>query len=133
MFDYLFFDLDGTLTDPAEGIINSFIHALKFYGIEIPSYEKLCTYIGPPLPATFRNEYGFSQGKQSAALYFGAGGVCAVPVARCQRAAAHGYARRAFAHAGRSGRSSGAAVSVQQTLRGLACSLTSIDEEKSNE
>ena len=37
----------------------------------------------------------------------------AVPVARCQRAAAHGYARRAFAHAGRSGRSSGAADAIR--------------------
>ena len=34
MFEYLFFDLDGTLTDPAEGITNSFIHALKYFGID---------------------------------------------------------------------------------------------------
>ena len=38
MFDYLFFDLDGTLTDPALGITNSFKYALKFFGREIPSY-----------------------------------------------------------------------------------------------
>lgn len=59
MFDYLFFDLDGTLTDPALGITNSFIHALKYYGLEIPSYEKLCSFIGPPLIQTFEKEYGF--------------------------------------------------------------------------
>ena len=35
MFDYIFFDLDGTLTDPALGITNSFIHALKYFGIEM--------------------------------------------------------------------------------------------------
>lgn len=68
MFDYLFFDLDGTLTDPAQGITNSFIHALKFYGIEIPSYEKLCTYIGPPLVTTFQKEYGFSEEKSMEAV-----------------------------------------------------------------
>ena len=65
MFDYLFFDLDGTLTDPALGITNSFIHALKHFGIEIPSYEKLCTFIGPPLPDTFKTQFGFDDQKAS--------------------------------------------------------------------
>ena len=60
MFDYYLFDLDGTLTDPARGITNSFIHALKFYGIKIPSYEKLCTLIGPPLEYSFKNNFGFT-------------------------------------------------------------------------
>ncbi len=63
MFDYLFFDLDGTLTDPAQGITNSFIHALKYFGIEIPSYEKLCSFIGPPLPDTFKTQFGFDEKK----------------------------------------------------------------------
>ncbi len=62
-FDYLFFDLDGTLTDPALGITNSFIHALKYFNIEIPSYEKLCSFIGPPLPETFKSQFGFSEKK----------------------------------------------------------------------
>lgn len=65
MFEYLFFDLDGTLTDPAQGITNSFIHALKFFGIEIPSYEKLCTFIGPPLVDTFKTQFGFDDEKAS--------------------------------------------------------------------
>lgn len=65
MFEYLFFDLDGTLTDPAQGITNSFIHALKFFGIEIPSYEKLCTFIGPPLVDTFKTQFGFDNEKAS--------------------------------------------------------------------
>lgn len=63
MFDYLFFDLDGTLTDPAQGITNSFVHALKYFGIEIPSYETLCTFIGPPLPETFKTQFGFDKQK----------------------------------------------------------------------
>ena len=63
MVDYLFFDLDGTLTDPAQGITNSFIHALKYFGIEIPSYETLCTFIGPPLPETFKTQFGFDEQK----------------------------------------------------------------------
>ena len=48
----LLFDLDGTLTDPAEGITNSFVHAYKYFGLEVPSFENLCTFIGPPLKDT---------------------------------------------------------------------------------
>lgn len=68
MYQTLLFDLDGTLTDPAQGITNSFIYALKYFGIEIPSYEKLCTYIGPPLPETFKIEYGFDEEKTKLAV-----------------------------------------------------------------
>ena len=63
MYSYLFFDLDGTLTDPAPGITNSFIHAYKTFGMEVPSYEQLCTYIGPPLRYTFEKQFGFSGNK----------------------------------------------------------------------
>lgn len=63
MFDYLFFDLDGTLTDPAEGITNSFKHALRHFGIEIPSYSTLCSFIGPPLKDTFKKNFDFSETK----------------------------------------------------------------------
>ena len=63
MFDYLFFDLDGTLTDPATGITNSFIYAYKYFGMEIPDYKTLCSYIGPPLLDTFKNSFGFSEEK----------------------------------------------------------------------
>ena len=61
MFEYLFFDLDGTLTDPALGITNSFVYALKYFGREIPSYETLCTFIGPPLNDTFENLLHFEK------------------------------------------------------------------------
>lgn len=57
----LLFDLDGTLTNPAEGITNSFIHALKELGLEIPTYEKLLTFIGPPLIETFKTQFGFDE------------------------------------------------------------------------
>ena len=68
MFDYIFFDLDGTLTDPAQGITNSFIHALKFYGLPIPSYPELCKLIGPPLPYSFETTFGFDHDKAMEAV-----------------------------------------------------------------
>ena len=63
MFTHIFFDLDGTLTDPAPGITNSFIHALKYFGLPIPSYEELCKLIGPPLPYSFETTFGFTHDK----------------------------------------------------------------------
>lgn len=63
MKKYYFFDLDGTLTDPALGITNSFKNAIRHFGMEIPSYEKLCTFIGPPLVDTFKKEFNFDKEK----------------------------------------------------------------------
>ena len=81
MFTHIFFDLDGTLTDPAPGITNSFIHALKYYGLPIPSYEDLCKLIGPPLPYSFETTFGFPHDKAMEAVtkyreYFAAKGLC---------------------------------------------------------
>ena len=49
----LLFDLDGTLTDPREGITRSIAHALERLGIEPPAPDRLTFAIGPPLRATF--------------------------------------------------------------------------------
>lgn len=80
MYEYLFFDLDGTLTDPAKGITNSFIYALKYFGLEIPSYETLCSFIGPPLITTFKEYLHFSDEKAEEGVkvyreYFGKTGL----------------------------------------------------------
>ena len=48
----ILFDLDGTLTDSGEGIMNCAIHALNHFGIPIPSKDELRTMIGPPLMAS---------------------------------------------------------------------------------
>lgn len=68
MYTHIFFDLDGTLTDPAQGITNSFIHALKYYGLPIPTYEELCKLIGPPLPYSFEVTFGFDHDKAMEAV-----------------------------------------------------------------
>ena len=48
------FDLDGTLTDSGDGIINCAIPALKHFGLPIPSREELRVFVGPPLHETFQ-------------------------------------------------------------------------------
>lgn len=57
---YLLFDLDGTLTDPAEGITHSVCYALKKFGIESEP-EKELRFIGPPLHMSFQMFYGMSE------------------------------------------------------------------------
>lgn len=62
-FDIYLFDLDGTLTDPAEGITNSVAYALNKFGISVESREELYKFIGPPLVNSFMEYYGFSKEK----------------------------------------------------------------------
>ena len=47
------FDLDGTLTDPREGITRSIAFALEKMGIRSPSFEELACEIGFPLRGCF--------------------------------------------------------------------------------
>ena len=49
MYRYAFFDLDGTLTDSSEGIINSIKYALEKNGYPVPDETELLKFIGPPL------------------------------------------------------------------------------------
>ena len=49
----IFFDLDGTLTDPKLGITRSIQYALERLGREVPHQDTLTWCIGPPLHASF--------------------------------------------------------------------------------
>jgi phosphoglycolate phosphatase len=49
----ILFDLDGTLTDPREGITRCIAHAMERMGIEPPALEALHFAIGPPLRGSF--------------------------------------------------------------------------------
>ncbi len=70
-FNYIFFDLDGTLTDSGIGIINSVKYALKKYGIEERNSDKLKRFIGPPLIDSFMEYYGFDLYKaKDAVMYY---------------------------------------------------------------
>lgn len=49
----ILFDLDGTLTDSGEGIINCAVFALEHFGLPIPSREEMRSIVGPPLHDSF--------------------------------------------------------------------------------
>lgn len=57
----ILFDLDGTLTDPFEGITNSVAFALAHYGIKVQDKSELSAFIGPPLIHSFSKYYGFDE------------------------------------------------------------------------
>ncbi len=70
MYDILLFDLDGTLTDPAEGITNSVAYALNKFGIDVEDKKELYKFIGPPLVVAFAEYYGFSKEDSQKATAF---------------------------------------------------------------
>lgn len=65
MFQYVLFDLDGTLTDPKEGITKSVQFALAQQGISEPDLKKLEPFIGPPLKDSFMERYGMTEEQAS--------------------------------------------------------------------
>ncbi|MCD7954903.1 MAG: HAD hydrolase-like protein [Lachnospiraceae bacterium] len=60
-YEYILFDLDGTLTESGTGIINSVIYALKKNGIMETDREKLRAFVGPPLSESFQKFYGMTK------------------------------------------------------------------------
>ena len=81
MYNYLLFDLDGTLTDSGAGIINSVLYALKKFDIEVEDRTQLYDFIGPPLAESFQKFYHFSQEQALQAVcyyreYFSEKGIC---------------------------------------------------------
>lgn len=64
----LLFDLDGTLTDPFEGITRCVAHALARQGINVADRRELACYIGPPLQQSFEQIHGLSSAASAQAL-----------------------------------------------------------------
>ena len=58
--DNILFDLDGTLTDPKEGIVNSILFALNKLGIHENNIDELDNFIGPPLRDSFLKRYNLN-------------------------------------------------------------------------
>lgn len=69
-YKYLFFDLDGTLTDPAEGITNSIIYSLNKFNIEVNDRTSLYKFIGPPLVDSYMKFYEFDEKKAWTAVQY---------------------------------------------------------------
>lgn len=69
-YSTILFDLDGTLTDPKEGITKSIQYALNKMGIVENDLEKLTPFIGPPLLQSFMEFYNFSEEEAYQALQF---------------------------------------------------------------
>ncbi len=70
MYQYILFDLDGTLTDSREGITKSVQYALDKMGIHEPDLKPLERFIGPPLYDEFRRSYGFDDAEAKQAIDF---------------------------------------------------------------
>lgn len=60
MIKYVLFDLDGTLTNPKEGITKCVQHALRHFGIE-RECDELVSFIGPPLKEQFMAYAGLNE------------------------------------------------------------------------
>lgn len=71
MITCLLFDLDGTLTNPQEGITKCVQYALQSFGINEPDLEKLVPFIGPPLIQSFMEFYNMSEdeARKAVAVY----------------------------------------------------------------
>jgi len=67
-FEYILFDLDGTITDSGEGITKSVQYALKHFDIIVNNLEDLHKFIGPPLKESFKEYYKFDEEKADLAL-----------------------------------------------------------------
>ena len=70
MYNYILFDLDGTLTNSELGITKSVQHALKKFGIEVEDRTALRPFIGPPLGESFQVYYGLSKEESEQAIKY---------------------------------------------------------------
>lgn len=52
--DILLFDLDGTISDPLEGIAKSINYSLSHFGFANRDFNELAGFVGPPIDHTFK-------------------------------------------------------------------------------
>lgn len=70
MYHAILFDLDGTLTDSAEGITKSIQYAMEKMGYESPNLEDLRIFLGPPLKEQFMESFQLSDTQAAEAVKF---------------------------------------------------------------
>ena len=67
-YEVIAFDLDGTLSDPAHGLIQGFVYCFKKLGIPYESEDSLRKYIGPSLYDEWQEDYGFTPDEANYAI-----------------------------------------------------------------
>lgn len=63
LYKHIIFDLDGTLSDPREGVYNAYYYAAAKLNLQMPDVDVLATLIGPPLQKGFEDIFGL-KGKE---------------------------------------------------------------------
>lgn len=69
IYQTVFLDLDGTIIDSEQGIVNSVLYALRKFGIE-RQREKLLPFIGPPLISSFQEYTGLTKEEAEKAVEY---------------------------------------------------------------
>ena len=67
-YDVIAFDLDGTLSDPAHGLIQGFVYCFKKLGIPYENENDLRKYIGPSLYEEWQEDFGFTPDEANNAI-----------------------------------------------------------------
>lgn len=67
-YDVIAFDLDGTLSDPARGLIQGFVYCFKKLGMPYENEESLRKYIGPSLYDEWQEDFGFTPDEANNAI-----------------------------------------------------------------
>lgn len=62
-YKHIIFDLDGTLSDPREGVFNAYYYTAAKLNLKVPDADILSTLIGPPLQKGFTDVFGL-QGRE---------------------------------------------------------------------
>ena len=70
-YDIVLFDLDGTLTDSIDGIVNAVKYSCRNLGLRIPDAQELLEFIGPPMTESFSTHFGLKgeENKKAMELY----------------------------------------------------------------
>ena len=69
-YDFIFFDLDGTLTDSGPGIMNGFAYAIRKIEGRTADPAELRKFVGPPLKDSFERGLGYSPDVSEHAIAF---------------------------------------------------------------
>ena len=67
-YEVIAFDLDGTLSDPAKGLIQGFVYCFRKLGLPYDDEESLRKYIGPSLYDEWQEDFGFTPEEANAAI-----------------------------------------------------------------